>query len=713
MDTQAMVQQLMRAESMRMERLTRRRTMIQWRQESIRGTQTHLNEFRAQSTDFLRSGTITNDATWNTIKSGITAIGGGTGPAGVSVVSTTQARMGSFDVHVQQVAQGDLIRGDRDFQSRNYSTSDVDSMTVREFLNSVGITATGSGGEQRVDINGVGIFVRENETMGTFMTRVNNSAAGVNMRFNQIRGAFEIEHKSTGADAMVRTGDNDLLRAMGLDRVRNVTESRDDFLDRNIFDLTGLDAPQSIPITIGGTTHPLVIDIGLGDTVQTFLDRVNSILSPNGAHLRFGVEGNVSDPNHEDYNPLHPDFGRFILSAGTGGAPVSVSFEDSGIWKELGFGGTTLTSLQDELPVSQRGNSFIANTLGGEVYDGTRKRIATEAQNAVVWYGGPPNTQGSFEIIQSSNVINIHGHNVTLSSNMYIPEGENVSFTINAERDITDVMESIKGFVEQYNELIRHINSLHSTARPRAGNRPSGAFFEPLTDEQRNSMSDREVERWEEQAKTGLLHRDSDIRQLHDQLRNAMFNRVNLGDGRHISMHEIGITTVGRNGPAGDQMIGVLQIDENALRAALEERGDEVKMLFARTGMDANQANARKYRYNDDLPDNPPYMNSSTIAQRNYRAPEVGLGFRIDDILRTFAQDDDGPLRQRAGYTSGLMTSENTMSRQIRDYSERISRMESWLQRRENHYYAMFAKMEAAMQQSHSQMDALFAFATQ
>ncbi|MCL2456954.1 MAG: hypothetical protein FWD19_05340, partial [Defluviitaleaceae bacterium] len=97
----------------------------------------------------------------------------------------------------------------------------------------------------------------------------------------------------------------------------------------------------------------------------------------------------------------------------------------------------------------------------------------------------------------------------------------------------------------------------------------------------------------------------------------------------------------------------------------------------------------------------------------NDRAPNVGLGWRVDDILRTFAADDKGPLRERAGYHSGFKVVENTMSQQIRDYNTRITRMEHWLQRRENHYYTMFARMEQAMAESQSQLDSLFAFMMQ
>ncbi|MCL2225213.1 MAG: flagellar filament capping protein FliD [Defluviitaleaceae bacterium] len=796
MDTQTMVQQLMRAEGLRMQRLTSRRQVLQWRQENIRSSMTHMNEFRSARTDHIGAGAISNEATWNTMRTTVSGRNGADAPAGVSVASTNAAQPGSFDLTILQTAQGDTVRGDRTFNGRTSAE-----------MNATRMGTFGFSGYETVQINGVNIRVSSEDTVASFLSRVNNSDANVNMRFNSMRNTFEIEHRGTGENAQVRTGGGAILTSMGLDNIRPPVAPDAILQTSNIWDVAGR-ARTGGNITIDG--HDIYV--GANATVQEFMTTVNDALEAAGSSTRVSFGSNASnaatfgrlsltssasdsaastmttgiqpllqglglsgrnvaipegesrsvtgntilqttaeftrnngniwelaglDPNGGGYISIGDDsvapifiaadttvaqfvsqvnsalqamdgnmmiafgshpansetYGRLhltgVATASTG--PVNMRSGNQELLMNLGIGGVDimLTEGSDHRRV---GASIVPNAPGsGEPDDGTRDRFVSYARNAIALY------DGDVEISQASNTFLVHGVNVTVNANTTIPD-DGLEITVNSERDTDATIAVIREFIEAYNDLVRHINSLHSTARPRAGNRTNGAFFEPLTDEQRQGMSDREVERWEEQARTGLLHRDRDMRNLHDQMRRAMFSSVNLGDGRSISLHEIGITSVGRDGAPGDQMIGVLQIDEARLRQVLEgENGGDVEMLFRRNSVHAGNEFAR----------------SSTIDQRNNRAPQMGLGIRLDDLLRTFADDDDGPLRQRAGYTRGVMVSENTMSRQIRDYNRRIAQMETFLQRRESHFFAMFARMETAMQQSHAQMDALFAFGMQ
>ncbi|MCL1845088.1 MAG: flagellar filament capping protein FliD, partial [Defluviitaleaceae bacterium] len=343
-----------------------------------------------------------------------------------------------------------------------------------------------------------------------------------------------------------------------------------------------------------------------------------------------------------------------------------------------------------------------SNVIESDMTDGSR-HVRT-AQDAVLYYDVGQSGLPSERIVQSSNTFEIHGMRINLTNAVEV----GATFTINNERNVDDTFDAIMEFVEQYNNLIRMLDAIHSTPRPRAGNAINGSFFEPLTDEQRAAMSDREIERWEEQARIGLLHRDSDIRHIQQQLRSAMmapvvlaqetdqFGNVRVTD--QIFLFQIGITTVGRDGPPGDQLIGVLRVDEDRLREALENDPERVERLFSDTGMNVNGGSPPRW---------------GTAQERRERAPIVGLGFRLDDVLNNAAEYRDGSLQRRAGYHSGLNVTENMMTRQIRDYDRRISAMQQFLIRRENHFFAMFARMEQAMAQSHAQMDSLFAFMTQ
>jgi len=331
-------------------------------------------------------------------------------------------------------------------------------------------------------------------------------------------------------------------------------------------------------------------------------------------------------------------------------------------------------------------NSTIADSRG---------RNAQVARDAIIYFDGTrPGSSGKdgVRLVQASNTFELEGMRIDI-----LNASAGQIFSINNTQNVDAAVDEIRKFVEEYNNLIRQLNALHSTARPRSGNSTRGAFFEPLTDEQRQAMSEREIERWEEQARTGLLHRDSDIRNIQQELRDMVFQPVNLTGGGTISLFQVGITTVGLGGTAEDRLIGVLEIDEDQLRAALEENPERVRQLFARSHTESN----------------PVLPLGTTPAERVGNRPHVGIGFRIDEFMHTLTVDHRSPLRMRAGGATGMDSTDNIISNQIRDYNRRIDEMQQWLQRRENHFYAMFARMEQAMAQANSQMDSLFAFAMQ
>lgn len=948
MDTQSMVQQLMRAESMRMDRLTRRRTLLQWRQEKTRSTMTVMNEFRRTHTDAnLGTRSINNPAAWNTTRATVTNANGSGNTKGITVNTSSSSAVGSFDIRVVQSAKGDLVRGRQFMTSPGFTTlvpgdgpiSELNlSTTLSHFLERGGVNNSILSTETTyVQIGNANIRVRGNYTTQQLMNLVNeNSTAGVNMRFDTIRGRFILEARGTGANALVRTGSDDwgLLEHMGLQDIRSgpsgsvgnvvtgTPQNAPVLMSTVLNTLTGVYDGQSM--TIGGHSFTLEVNEALG----SFIGRVNAhagvdfqigltsgrfwasgnstasvIETGSGALLHFmglenivptlnpayvtgvntefmpidlpGISGSsnwadiltamgsttifsqlalqdpdnppsadaeftirigrytqeASSPTHTDItinsnttvldffneanatatddpeHGIHVEFdltdvaanriniraaqpgGEIAISQYPGGnnvlqlfgitsqvqmqisvanLPPSVSgnlvtpalnariadlpfylgaesfeingetvtiganytFQDvisrvnntpgigvqisfnastgafsveateSGNLAQINTDNSTILTFMGLSNITWSGNVALSTLPDGSPNFANDERIVRHAQNAIIHYDVNASL-GHVVMEQENNSFEIHGIRINLTNAVETraADGTGGVFTITAKRDTEDIMNAIREFVEAYNDLIRYLNALHTTPRPRAGNSARGAVFEPLTDEQRQGMSDREIERWEEQARTGLFHRDRDIRNIQQQLRNAMFSPIVLErdseTGRildSIFLFQVGITTVGRAGASSDQLIGVLQIDENRLRAALEENPERVQALFASTGGNRLWGN---------------------MEQRNTRMPYVGLGFRIDDILNNVASDTRGVLQQRAGYNSGLMVSENLMTRQLRDYDRRIEQMQQFLIRRENHFFAMFAKMEAAMSQSHAQMDALVTWSMQ
>jgi len=569
MDTQSMVQQLMRAESMRMTRLTSRRQIAAWRREDLRNTQSTLLDFRNNRTDFAsvrnRAGdlNINYERNWNTMSSTATRVGG-PDMGSISVTANSDARAGAFTIEVGQAAQRATVRGATQFRGAAVGTTGMPEINLDSSVGAlVGLRYTPGTLTGTISINGTDINVGVTDSVRDVMNRVNNSDAGVTMAFDALRGVFTLTQNATGSDAQIETSGTDL----------------------------GAD---------------LLLFMGLYG-VSTDADPANNV-DPQGYLVG-------ADPN------------RFVTA-----------FVQSGRFAAIYVDGTSV----DGARMEQEGNVF--------EFEGIRIDISAASAGQV--------------------------------------------FNIETSQNVDAVMDMIRDFVEQYNNLIRELNSIHSTSRPtQRGNRN---FFEPLTDEQRQAMSEREIENWEEQARTGLLHRDSQLRHLHNQIRQAMFEPVNLADGTQMFLFNAGITTVGINGAREDRLIGVLEIDERRLREALEEDPERVRALFTQNSTEVVEGG----------------MPGGTPARHRERSQHVGVVNRLRDILHDTVEYPDNIFRQRVG-AAGWDDGQNILGRQIADYDQRISRMEQFLIRRENHFFAMFARMEAAMAQSHAQMDALFAFGGQ
>jgi len=226
---------------------------------------------------------------------------------------------------------------------------------------------------------------------------------------------------------------------------------------------------------------------------------------------------------------------------------------------------------------------------------------------------------------------------------------------IQVNKNTSEVVDSIKSFVDEYNKIIDHINGLLSEKRDRD--------YKPLTDEEKAAMSEKEIEAYEAKAKQGIMANDSDLRKLLDQMRSAIYQKV---EGVGLSMADIGITTTS-NWKDG----GRLAIDENKLSSAIENRYDEVVSLFTKA--------------------------------------DVGVSQRLNTVFNAAVgtTGDKGYLVNKAGTINDATQYKNTIQTKINEYDKRLDALlERWY-RQEDRYYQMFARMESAMMKMQSQQNSL------
>jgi flagellar hook-associated protein 2 len=171
------------------------------------------------------------------------------------------------------------------------------------------------------------------------------------------------------------------------------------------------------------------------------------------------------------------------------------------------------------------------------------------------------------EVERENNTFTIDGITYTLKDT----SASAVSFTV--EQDLDATIQKVKDFVTAYNEMI---DSLQSKLGEKIN-----YDYDPLTDDQKDGMEDDEIENWQEAAKSGLLRNDTTVGNMLSTMRKAFYTEVS---GTGITAAGIGLTT----GIWSDQ--GKITLNEDKLRAALEENPDAVANVFAKTSTAADSA---------------------------------------------------------------------------------------------------------------------------
>ncbi|MDE6404960.1 MAG: flagellar filament capping protein FliD, partial [Lachnospiraceae bacterium] len=106
-----------------------------------------------------------------------------------------------------------------------------------------------------------------------------------------------------------------------------------------------------------------------------------------------------------------------------------------------------------------------------------------------------------------------------------------------ATKDDTDgIYEMIKDFIKSYSELINEMDSLY--------NAEAAKDYEPLLSEEKDALTDSEVEEWEKKIKDSLLRRDSTLSDIGSAMKMTMMQGIKIG-GVNFYLSDFGINTLG------------------------------------------------------------------------------------------------------------------------------------------------------------------------
>ncbi|MGG1518903.1 flagellar filament capping protein FliD [Paenibacillus oryzisoli] len=280
-------------------------------------------------------------------------------------------------------------------------------------------------------------------------------------------------------------------------------------------------------------------------------------------------------------------------------------------------------------------------------------------------YGSYRITGQQAEIVYNGVTANYDTNNFSISGmNITIKKESSSAVNITNTRDVDTVFNSIKSFVDKYNELIDTVNTKTTEKRNRD--------FSPLTDEQREAMKDDQITQWEAKAKSGTLYGDSILRSGLTNFRTAFSNSIDgLPSGDYKSLSQIGISTANVSGTSisGSYLDnGKIYIDEDKLKKAISENPDQVMALFTA---------------NDGLKDS---NKGDGLARR--------LSDQADALFKNISA--------KAGVTGSVDTT-YIIGKSLKDLNTRIDDFSTKLDDLETRYYNQFTAMEKYMNQMEAQ----------
>lgn len=260
------------------------------------------------------------------------------------------------------------------------------------------------------------------------------------------------------------------------------------------------------------------------------------------------------------------------------------------------------------------------------------------------------------EFTNSTNSFEINGLTITALSET--KEGETV--TITTQNDTDGVYDMIKSFLKEYNSVINEMDKLY--------NADSAKGYEPLTDDEKYEMSDREIEEWEDKIKESLLRRDSNLSSVSSALKEIMAGGITV-NGTTMYLFNFGINTLGYLNAAENEK-NAYHIDGDPDDADTSGNADKLKSMIA----------------ND--PDT--VISFFTQLSQNLYGKMTSLSASVE------------------GYRSfGSFYDDKKMKTDYSDYTTKIADMEEKLADYEDKWYAKFSAMETALAKMQSNSNAV------
>jgi len=353
-----------------------------------------------------------------------------------------------------------------------------------------------------------------------------------------------------------------------------------------------------------------------------------------------------------------------------------VTFEINGKTIELDENSDTIATMIQKINAADAGVTAYLDSSTGKF----SIRSKTTGAASSITYTDTDNLLANFNLTNTAGkdaTVIINGITTTRSSNTFTENGMEITLnavstsesTIRIATDTDKIVDLVKSFINDYNSILDIVNKKLSEQRYRD--------YLPLTSEQKEEMSEKEIELWEEKAKSGLLRSDSILATMISEFRLAIISNVEV-NGAEVNLTQYGIGTADYT-----QKGKLVILDEEKLRSAIENDLDTFIALFTQNSASSDQSAS--------APD-------SGLFRRLYHS----AGRALDQLaqkagINKFSADPDAAFSESS-----------YMAEELRSLNSRIKQLNARLIIIENNYYKQFTAMEVAINRFNAQYAAMF-----
>lgn len=256
----------------------------------------------------------------------------------------------------------------------------------------------------------------------------------------------------------------------------------------------------------------------------------------------------------------------------------------------------------------------------------------------------------------ATNTFEINGLTITCNATT-----GNDAITLTTQDDTSGVYDMIKDFIKEYTALINEMDKLYNTKAKKG--------LEPLTDEEKEAISESEAEKIENSIKDAVLHGDSTLSAVSSAMKEIMRSGFEVG-GKTMYLYDFGIGTLG-----------------------YLEAADNEKNAYYINGDEDNENSSIKNKTNDLMA---AISKDPTQVRDFFTQLAQGLKTKLNDLMKGTA------------YSSTYSVYEDKkMKEEYDDYAKKIKEEEQKLADYEDKWYKKFGAMEKAMAKMQSNMNAV------